>query len=164
MELTQLAWENWQGQQYWDIGKIGGISDYVDRDLFTSDILLDNSEKIRKIEKRKESNPSEEIKYTVKKGDTLWKISKIYNVTISEIVQINDIKDPNLIYPGENLTILTNTNFEHVSALGKDFYTVKSGDTLSQLAIRFDTTVESIVKLNNIANPNLIFVGQRIRI
>ena len=94
----------------------------------------------------------------------LWKISKIYNVTISEIVQINDIKDPNLIYPGENLTILTNTNFEHVSALGKDFYTVKSGDTLSQLAIRFDTTVESIVKLNNIANPNLIFVGQRIRI
>ena len=164
MELTQLAWENWQGQQYSDIGKIGGISDYVDRDLFTSDILLDNSEKIRKIEKRKESNPSEEIKYTVKKGDTLWKISKIYNVTISEIVQINDIKDPNLIYPGENLTILTNTNFEHVSALGKDFYTVKSGDTLSQLAIRFDTTVESIVKLNNIANPNLIFVGQRIRI
>ena len=54
MELTQLAWENWQGQQYSDIGKIGGISDYVDRDLFTSDILLDNSEKIRKIEKSKE--------------------------------------------------------------------------------------------------------------
>lgn len=164
MELTQLAWENWQGQQYSDIGKIYGISDYVDRDLFTSDILLDNSEKIRKIEKREESNPSEEIKYTVKKGDTLWKISKIYNVTISEIVQINDIKNPNLIYPGKILTILTNTNFEHTSALGKDFYTVKSGDTLSQLAIRFDTTVENIVKLNNIANPNLIFVGQRIRI
>ena len=51
-----------------------------------------------------------------------------------------------------------------MSGLGKDFYTVKSEDTLSELAIRFDTTIESLVKLNNISNPNLIYVGQRLRI
>ncbi len=99
-----------------------------------------------------------------KGGDTLWQISRDYDVTIDEIVRLNNIRNPNLIYPGEKLTIITNTNFEQTNALGKTLYTVKSGDTLSELAIRFDTTVGDLVKLNNIQNPNLIYVGQRLRI
>ena len=39
-------------------------------------------------------------------------------------------------------------------------YTVKAGNTLSGIALQYNTTVESIVGLNNIKNPNLIFVGQ----
>lgn len=39
-------------------------------------------------------------------------------------------------------------------------YTVKAGNTLSGIALQYDTSVESIVGLNNIKNPNLIFVGQ----
>ena len=39
-------------------------------------------------------------------------------------------------------------------------YTVKAGNTLSGIALKYDTTVESIVGLNNIKNPNLIFIGQ----
>ena len=100
----------------------------------------------------------------MQKGNTLWGISRRYNVTIDEIARLNNIQNPNLIYPGEKLTIVTNSNFEHTKGLGKDFYTVKTGDTLSELAIIFDTTVEDIVRLNNIENPNLIYVGQRLRI
>ena len=44
------------------------------------------------------------------------------------------------------------------------YYTVKSGDTLSGIAKKYNTSVSALVKLNNIANPNLIFVGQKIRI
>lgn len=44
------------------------------------------------------------------------------------------------------------------------FYTVVPGDTLTAIARRYNTTVDSLVKLNNIANPNLINVGQKIRI
>lgn len=43
-------------------------------------------------------------------------------------------------------------------------YTVVAGDTLTKIARRYNTTVDSLVKLNNIANPNLINVGQKIRI
>lgn len=43
-------------------------------------------------------------------------------------------------------------------------YTVKSGDTLSAIAKRFGTTVQSLVKLNNIANPNLIYPNQVLKL
>lgn len=43
-------------------------------------------------------------------------------------------------------------------------YTVKSGDTLGAIAIRFKTTVDAIARLNNISNPNLIRVGQVLRL
>lgn len=44
------------------------------------------------------------------------------------------------------------------------YYTVKSGDTLSAIALQYGTSVESICKLNNITNPNLIYPNQKIRI
>ena len=43
-------------------------------------------------------------------------------------------------------------------------YTVRSGDTLWDIAIKYGVTVDAIVKLNNIANPNLIYVGQVLQI
>lgn len=164
LERIETTWENWEGHQYTDMGRVNGISGYVDRNIFTNTILLSDTSKLPKIEGETEQNTSERITYTVERGDTLWGISRKYGVTIEEIVKANKIQNPNLIYPGENLTIITNTNFDTVHALGKTFYTVQKGDTLSELAIRFDTTVESIVELNNISNPNLIFVGQRLRI
>jgi len=53
--------------------------------------------------------------------------------------------------------------------LGKTFstnevYTVKAGDTLSAIAKRFNTTVSELARLNNIANPNIIRVGQKIKL
>ncbi|MDD5923281.1 MAG: LysM peptidoglycan-binding domain-containing protein [Clostridia bacterium] len=43
-------------------------------------------------------------------------------------------------------------------------YTVKKGDTLSEIALKYSTTVEKLAKDNNISNPNLIYVGQKIKI
>lgn len=164
LEYTRSTWNTWQGQQYTDTGIVRGISGYVDRDQFTEEIILGDSSQLPKFEAPREKNVSERRIYTVQSGNTLWEISRRYNVSIDEIARINGITNPNLIFPGERLTIITNTNFEHTNALNKDLYTVRNGDTLSELAIKFDTTVEYIVKLNNIQNPNLIYVGQRLRI
>jgi len=46
----------------------------------------------------------------------------------------------------------------------KVYYTVKKGDTLSQIASKYGTSVNAIVKFNNIKNPNLINIGQKLRI
>lgn len=56
-----------------------------------------------------DSMPSITI-YVVQKGDTLWKIAKRYNTAIEDIVAINDIEDPNKIYPGQKLLILKKTS------------------------------------------------------
>jgi nucleoid-associated protein YgaU len=47
--------------------------------------------------------------YVVRKGDTLWKIAKHFNTTVEDIVKVNDIDNPDLIYPGERLIVVKRT-------------------------------------------------------
>lgn len=156
-------WNKWEGRQYTDIGVVAGIQEDVDRDIFTQEILLDDNSEIKEIKSEiVEKNQSNRIEYTVKIGDTLWQLSQSYNTSVLEIANLNNIINPNLIYVGEKLTIITNTNFEKIGATGKRFYTVKRGDTLYDLAIKYNTTIESLVKMNQIQNPNLIYIGQRL--
>ena len=55
-------------------------------------------------------------------------------------------------------------NIVNNSDASKIYYTVKKGDTLSGIALRYGTTYQAIAKLNNLSNPNLIRVGQKLRI
>ena len=103
------------------------------------------------------NNPiKDEIIYTIKNGDTLWDIAKLYNTTVEALVNYNNIKNPNLIYPGNRLRI-------PISGI-TTMYIVKKGDTLHAIANRYKTTVNKLVKDNKIANRNLIYPGQVIRI
>lgn len=107
--------------------------------------------------------PSQELNtnaetYTVKTGDTLSAIASKFNTTVEKIVSINNIPNPNLINVGQVLKITG-----EVSTIVKT-YTVVSGDNLSSIASRFNTTVDSICKLNNISNPNLIQIGQVLKL
>lgn len=159
-------WSTWVGLQYTDRGVIDGITGYVDRDKYTKEIFLDESSQIPTIDNPNDSINTETIYYTVQSGDTLWEIAKKYGTTINEIASINDISNPNLIYPGQTLRILTNSTNEgsETRATGSITYTVKRGDTLSKIALAYDVTVNHIVQLNNIQNPNLIYPGEKLRI
>ena len=95
------------------------------------------------------------IEYIVKSGDTLSEIAEKYNTTYQKIAQDNNIENPNLIYPNQKLKIYTNVSQETI-------YIVKSGDTLSEIAQKFNTTYQKIAKDNNIANPNLIYLNQKL--
>ena len=53
---------------------------------------------------------------------------------------------------------------EIINANKKIIYTVKNGDTLSEIASKYNTTVQTLVSKNNISNPNKIYVGQKIEI
>jgi len=107
--------------------------------------------------------------YVVRPGDTLWAISRQFSTTVDAIVQANNIPNPNLIYVGQVLEIPTGptvppgptpTPQPPGPPTGTVTYVVQPGDTLSKIARQFNTTVQAIVQANNIANPNLIFVGQ----
>ena len=96
--------------------------------------------------------------YVVKKGDTLSTIAEDYGTTANEIARLNNIKNPDLISVGQVLNIRGNSNSNVVD------YTVKSGDTLSEIAKKYGTTVNAIASANGISNPNLISVGQKLKI
>lgn len=98
------------------------------------------------------------IEYIVKSGDTLSEIAEKYNTTYQKIAQDNNIENPNLIYPNQKLKIYTNVSQE----TNETIYIVKSGDTLSEIAQKFNTTYQKIAKDNNISNPNLIYPNQKL--
>ena len=96
--------------------------------------------------------------YTVKKGDTLSQIAAKYGTTYQAIAAYNGIKNPNAIRVGQKIKIPAST------AQGVTVYTVKKGDTLSQIAAKYGTTYQAIAAYNGIKNPNAIRVGQKIKI
>lgn len=102
-----------------------------------------------------------ETTYTVVAGDTLSGIASRYGTTYQELARINNIANPNLIYVGQVIKIPTSgTN----STSNVITYTVKKGDTLSGIASRYGTTYQKIAQDNGIANPNLIYAGQTLKI
>lgn len=96
--------------------------------------------------------------YTVQKGDTLSGIASKYGTTYQVLAQINGIANPNVISVGQVLTIPTK------GAATSTVYTVQRGDTLSGIAAKYGTTYAALAQRNGISNPNVIFVGQQIRV
>ena len=103
-------------------------------------------------------NSKNYIEYIVKSGDTLSAIAQKYNTTYQKIAQDNNIANPNLIYPNQKLKIYTNNPQE----TNEIIYIVKSGDTLSAIAQKYNTTYKKIAEDNNIENPNLIYPNQKL--
>lgn len=95
--------------------------------------------------------------YTVKPGDTLSGIAQKYGTTVAKLQSLNGIANPNKIYAGQKLKISG-------SAAKTQYYTVKAGDNLTKIAKRFGTSVSRLASLNGIKNPNLIRVGQKLRV
>lgn len=159
-------WKSWVGYQYTSTGRVNGITGNVDRDRYTNDILLNNKETIPEVEDPK-CDYEDRILYKIQSGDTLSEIAEKHNTTVSHLAQINDIKNPNLIYVGEIITIScnhNNSNNSENSTNNEKTYTIQNGDTLSGIALRFNTTVSKLVELNNIKNPNLIYAGDVLKI
>ena len=84
------------------------------------------------------------------------------NTTVQSIVELNNIKNPNLIFLGQTLIIETNSSEE--TRVSYITYTVRRGNTLWGIARRYNTSVAEIVSLNQIQNPNLIYPGQILKI
>ncbi len=99
--------------------------------------------------------------YTVKAGDSLWKIANQYGVTVDDIISANNLTTTTLQI-GQVLTIPTGTTpvppQENYTS-----YTVKAGDSLWKIANQYNTTVDAIKQLNNLTS-NTLSIGQVLKI
>lgn len=108
-------------------------------------------------------NPGAPVIYTVQPGDTLNKIARAFSMTWQQLAALNNIVNPNLIYVGQRIYIQKGTdNPGNPGPIVGDSYVVQVGDTLARIAARAGTTVDTLVKLNKLTDPNRIYVGQRL--
>lgn len=94
--------------------------------------------------------------YRVRSGDTLSEIASRNGISVDALARANGIVNKNRIFVGQELTI--------PGAARGGVYTVRAGDTLSQIAAANGTTVAALKNLNGIRNVNVISVGQQIRL
>lgn len=97
--------------------------------------------------------------WIVRPGDTLSRIASAWNVTVSALAVANGISNPDLIYVNQVIHRPGATGAVPPMQPGTR-YRVRSGDTLSEIASRFSTTVAVLVALNHISNPDRIYIGQ----
>ena len=103
---------------------------------------------------------------TVAAGDSLSEIAKANGTTAEKLARINDICNVNSIYVGQVILLNDPEPEVETDTVEESLRTVmvESGDSLSKIAKREGVTVDEIMSLNNISDPNLLFVGQKLTI
>lgn len=117
--------------------------------------------------------------YTVKKGDTLYSISKRYELTVAELRTANNLSENDVIKTGQKLIIPT-ANISNAAALSAsqpemqqsasgtvtnaENYTVQKGDTLYSIARRHNMQLYDLLSINNLSADSVIKVGQVVKV
>jgi LysM repeat protein len=113
--------------------------------------------------------------YAVKKGDSLWAIAKRYNVSLNELYTANDLNENSVLKVGQQIQIPVEGGTATVTTeaadayqpsdynMATETYTVKGGDNLSKIAVKYKTSVRALKAANN-KTSDLIRVGEKLMI
>jgi LysM repeat protein len=96
--------------------------------------------------------------YVVQPGDTMLSIAARHGISVSQLAWANGLRWNSWVYVGQRLIIPGSSS----PLVGSGIYVVQRGDTLSAIAVRYNTTLYQLAQMNGLANPDLIYVGQRL--
>lgn len=98
------------------------------------------------------------VAYEVKPGDTLSAIASRHGVSLQRILANNEIANPNLIFPGQDIVI------PGEGGGAARTHTVARGETLAKIAQRYEASLSRLAEVNDLSDPNLIRIGQKLTI
>ena len=103
--------------------------------------------------------------YVTQPGDTLFSVARQLGVTLDALIAANNITDPDLIHSGMTL-VIPGHEVTSAPAAPSEYgsYTVVAGDTLGAIAARFNTDFFTLAQINGIANPDLLHIGQVLKV
>ena len=125
------------------------------------EIIVSSNNKIENtVNDKSYINDESEVKtiHIVKLGDTITSISKLYSIEKKLIIKLNNLKDKNYIYVGQNLKI-SNTNqiIENNS-----YHLVQKGENLTEISLKYGLKLDYLIKINNIKDQDSIEVGSKL--
>ena len=98
------------------------------------------------------------LEYTVQRGDTLSEIARDHDVSLSDVIELNEISNADLIRPGQVILI------PGVDGSVEQVHVVIQGETLAKIASAYGASASAIAEANSMANPDLILPGQEVLI
>lgn len=126
-------------------------------DLGTSKI--ENIDKNELINEDKTENKKIHI---VKSGETLSSISKLYSINKDLIIELNNLKDQNYIFIGQNLIISESNKNNLLQSNLNNYHIVQIGENLTDISSKYNLKIEYLLEINNLKNPDSIKVGEKI--
>jgi membrane-bound lytic murein transglycosylase D len=124
--------------------------------------------------KKRIGKSGKKVMHTVKKGDSLWDISRKYGVSVKRIIKWNNLPSRTIINQGDVLVIwqknpLKTSNLLKTIKTKNNItktvtYTIKKGDSLSKIADKFKVKVSEITKLNKITANKVLKIGKKLKI
>jgi LysM repeat protein len=96
--------------------------------------------------------------HTVRSGNTLWEIARMYGTTTAELRRLNNMKPTSRIYPGQVLKVSGSGSGGFV------LHTVKRGESLARIARQYGTSIARILSVNDLDDPDNLQVGQMLKI
>jgi len=126
--------------------------------LYSSNIKVGQ---VLKIPNKQGNNPNGLFTYTVKKGDSLYSIARVYETTVDEIIKLNHLTSTNLSI-GQQLSI-PETDFSVTTKPNYITYTVKKGDSLYSISKKYGVPVNTLIVDNALKNTTLS-IGQVLNI
>ncbi|PYE31187.1 membrane-bound lytic murein transglycosylase D [Idiomarina fontislapidosi] len=118
----------------------------------------------RRIAKQSKQYGKSKVNYQVQSGDTLWDISRAFDVGVRELASWNSMAPGDYLRPGQKLVIWQEGNSAQKSTgiLRTIVYQVRSGDSLARIANRFNVSIAQIEQWNNISRSSYLQPGQRL--
>ena len=122
--------------------------------------------KIENIDKKESTTAGKsEIRkiHIVKIGDTISSISKFYSINKNSIIKLNNLKDENYIFVGQNLIISESIkNNTQQTDLVDEYHIVQIGENLTDISNKYKLNLGYLIEINNLKNPDSIKVGDKL--
>ena len=156
VNFSASTWATGQAIPQWVKG-----NSYTVKEVSGTKVLLDgimswiNRKDVEILQTTTQTPSTTTSTHIVRSGETLSGIASKYGTTYQTLASLNGLSNPNYIYVGQQLKVSGAASTSRV-------YIVISGDNLSTIAQKLGTTYSSLAQKNGIANPNLIYPGQRL--
>jgi len=132
-----------------------------------SDGAIDSEHLPKQMRMAANKNSQKKLSHTVKSGDTLWDISREYDVTINELAKWNKLKKSSVLRLGQKLTVYKSSNNTQTALVSTNrtiTYKVRRGDSLARIASKFNLSVNDIIKWNKLAGQKYLQPGQKLKL
>lgn len=103
------------------------------------------------------------VTYTLRRGDSLYRVSLIFGVTVDDLMAANSLSNANAVYPGLVVRVPDQSASENQPEMGssnRKTHTVSAGETLTRIAIQYGVTVDGIMAANGLNDATSIYAGQ----
>ena len=143
------------------------IINFFNTNFIKAEEIIDSSNNQIKNTTKVESSNNEisDFKKThiVQVGDTITSISNLYSIKKDFIIKLNNLKDENYIYVGQNLKIYDSSQENKPNKdINNSYHLVQKGESLTEISTKYGLNFKELIKINNLKNPDSLEVGSKL--